>query len=239
MTRHIQKSNEKRFLELFLKIKSYNYRITDTDNEPPDFTLTNNFTNDSIGVELSEFFNDYSQKGSSTQREQSHLDKTIKSLNDFVMEKYSELNLTFTLTYKHTNDKIIDFGFEDIKLKIIEFEPFINNRGVNNTKTKNFEQIWYEKLNLDTSVRTVAITDYNSIDENSIVSIIKKKTTLQKNWSSKYSEKWLLIHSGHSFSNIHNIPTKFEFNYEEFKMDWNKIYFMSPTSNEIVELLSL
>jgi hypothetical protein len=115
MTRHIQKSNERRFLELFLNIKSYNYRINDTENEPPDFKLTNDFTNDSIGVELSEFFNDYSQKGSLTQREQSHLDKTIKSLNDFVMEKYSELNLTFTLTYKHTNDKIIDFGFEDIK----------------------------------------------------------------------------------------------------------------------------
>lgn len=239
MTRVSQKKKERYHLDNFLKTISTHSDFSIEEDEKPDFTLIDESNHKIIGIELIEFFNDYKDNGSLSKREQTHLDKIYNSLNKFINERYPESDLSFTLTYRHTNDKNIDFDFETIKRKIIELEPFEELKGVNHTMTKNLVQIVYEKNNKKSSLTFISITDYNPIDENSIISIIKNKTELQKSWDSKYGEKWLLIYSGFSFSNIHTKPNRFEFNYNEFNKNWDRIYFLFSTSNEVVDLMTL
>jgi hypothetical protein len=239
MTRVSQKRKERYHLDIFLKTISTHSDYLIKEYEKPDFILVDDSSDKIIGIELSEFFNDYKDNGSLSKREQTHLDKIYDSLNKFINERYPESDLSFTLTYRHTNDKNIDFDFELIKRKIIELEPFEELKGVINSRTKNFVQIVYEKLNRKSSLTFLSQTDYNHINEDSIISIIKNKTELQNSWDSIYREKWLLIYSGFSFSNIHTKPNRFEYNYNEFKGNWDRVYFLFSTSNEVVDLLTL
>ena len=208
------------------------------ENEKPDFILSLN--KHTIGVELTEFFNDNSKSGSKRKREESHLEKMKKKTRSYLDENYSHLSILVSITYKHTSDKLIDFDFNTVK-KIIDDNIYFDDiTCVIEVQTKNLEQIVMTKNKSGKpGLETYTITDYKRFNENILNNIIKNKTQLQNIWTNGFDQKILLIHTGFDFSNILNLPNTFNFNYKEYEENWDKIYLFSPTQEKSLNLFDL
>lgn len=115
MTRLNQKQKELNILNLFLQFNEFESKYIVQENEQPDFILIDKINRSKTGVEITEFFNDYSKKGSFDNQENQHLNKVFNETKKFIKENYLNENLKFTLTYRHTEDKKLDFNFESIK----------------------------------------------------------------------------------------------------------------------------
>jgi len=237
MTRIKQKAIEYENLVLFLKSKSWFENFEIKESECPDFILTEKATNINIALEITEFFNDYSKKGSNDQREYNHLSNVTDQTRKYIKEKFKNKKLKFYLTYKLTNDKSIDFNFNMIKKYLDEFYSSDLKKNTIVINSKNLEKIVIEESNLEPEFCTLAVTGNNPIDENTLKKHIVDKIIKQKKWKGNFNEKWLLIHTGNGFSNNFNKPKKLETNFCEFKSNWDKIFLMFPTKNgESIEL---
>jgi hypothetical protein len=238
MTRLNQKQKELNILNLFLKFNEFESKYIVQENEQPDFILIDKINRSKTGVEITEFFNDFSKKGSYDNRENKHFNKVFNETKEFIKENYLNENLEFTITYRHTEDKLLDFNSESIKKIMIENEPFENDVQTIKINSKNLEQIVVKKKEGDSCLISLSITDYNKINEETIQCYIETKSELQKKWNFEFDKKWLIIHTGYEFSNNFNNPKELKNDYGYYKNYWDKIYLMFPTEKgESIELL--
>lgn len=177
------------------------YSYSQLDNDPPDFLLNKGKQN--IGCEVTEFFNDYDEKGAISKRSESiYADIHNKIRQKLLVE--IPIGYFFTINYKpkilvHVNkeeesDKVIQILRNNLDNKFI--------KGISDS----VNDITIKKIS---NRKTLAIRSagqrFVEPTEKIVENIIKSKIDDLVNWPSDIKEKWLLIHFGKSDPNIYSV----------------------------------
>ena len=222
---------EKLTLERYLTASKQSYNIK--QHETPDFILEKN--GKIIGCEITEYYPDYSKKGSNTRKRESYLKKLHEKIETKLIEKFPKEYL-FTINYKATSNikSKINLEVEVEKIHKLISEN-IDLRYLNNPSPNINSVIIDKQVNLSTKIIFMLFSDFKPFKKEYIDPIIKEKTKLLKRWNQKFNQKWLIISIGLSMSSDLNIDD-FEKS-DNIKLDeWDKIILLDIHFSKYVEI---
>ena len=228
-----KKKKEREILNLWLE--KFNYKYSPIPIDPPDFKIKTE--SGILGVEITEYYPDYEKKGSALKKEYAHLNKVWDKTRALLKAKYPYYSIF--INYYHSPDKKIKFKYEDIENYLNKHINDKTEREVVDIREGNIERIVIEKKDRESGLNTMAITDYNKFNENTLREIIKDKTNLQENWRNSFNQKILLIHTSLDFSNNINCPKKLTSDFTEFNMYWDKIFMLFQVQSNDWEFLAI
>ena len=229
-----QKKNfERKYLNVWIENRFKQTEITVMDYEKPDFIIKSDKI--SYGVEVTEFYNDYSKNGSISKREQKHLDRVWFETKRYLKENHPYHRVV--INYRHTKDKKIDFNGKDI-LRILDSNiNYVSPITVVRPENINLVQIRIEIKCHPLGLNCYSITDYNEFKESSLIKIIEEKTKKKKLWKDNYNLSVLIIHTSLDFSNNINPPKEFVEDYNVYDLYWDEIVLIFQTNVEEFKLI--
>jgi hypothetical protein len=188
------KEIERLSVEKYLKASNQYYEIEDF--ESPDFILRGN--GNEIGCEVTEFYPDYSPKGSTLRKRESYLNDFHQKLKLSLLNQYPK-GFSFDLSYKPTGSKKCS-NDEEVESVCLNIQKNINSRLINNPST-NISRIFIRRIeDIPTRITQMIFSDYAHPKAEWFKPIIVAKTNKMKKWNGIYDYKWLIISTGLSRS---------------------------------------
>lgn len=226
---------ERKYLNYWIENRFNQTKITVVDYEKPDFIIMSDET--SYGVEVTEFYNDYSKNGSLSKKEQKHLERVWFETKRYLKENHPYHRVS--INYRHTKDKKIDFNGKDI-IRILDSNiNYVSPIIVVRPENINLVQIRIEIKSHPSGLNCYSTTDYNRFKESSLIEIIDEKTKKKKLWKDNYNMSVLLIHTSLDFSNNINPPIQFVEDYSDYYSEWDDIILIFQINVKEVKLMSL
>jgi len=188
------KKLEKLAVEKYLKASNQSYKIEDF--ESPDFILK--AKGREIGCEVTEFYPDYTKKGSSLRKRESYLNELHQKIRAQLLEEYPR-GYSFSISYKPTVSQRSSIDSEVDLVNLIVKEN-IESRLVNDPSA-NIRRIFIRKIGgFPTQIPLMIFSDDVLPKVEWFIPIIEAKTELIKKWNGTYNHKWLVISIGLSRS---------------------------------------
>jgi hypothetical protein len=225
------KEIERLAVEKYLQASDQSYEVEDF--ESPDFILRGE--GKKIGCEVTEFYPDYSPKGSDLRQRKRYLNNFHQKLKTKLLEYYSQgytigINYKPYMSEKSSTDLEVESVFFNIKQSI-------NLRYINDP-SKNIRGIFFHKIgDFPTLISQMIASDDITPKAEWLIPMIESKTKLMQNWNSTFSEKWLIISIGPSrtgYISINRIKNLDSVKY----ILWNKIILIDIHFADYIEIKS-
>jgi hypothetical protein len=225
------KEIERLAVEKYLQASDQSYEVEDF--ESPDFILRGK--GKKIGCEVTEFYPDYSPKGSDLRQRERYLNNFHQKLKTKLLEYYPQgytigINYKPYMSEKSSTDLEVESVFFNIKQSI-------NLRYINDP-SKNIRGILIHKIgDFPTLISQMIASDDITPKAEWLIPMIESKTKLMQNWNSTFSEKWLIISIGPSragYISINRIKNLDSVKY----ILWNKIILIDIHFADYIEIKS-
>lgn len=225
------KEIERLAVEKYLQASDQSYEVEDF--ESPDFILRGE--GKKIGCEVTEFYPDYSPKGSDLRQRKRYLNNFHQKLKTKLLEYYPQgytigINYKPYMSEKSSTDLEVESVFFNIKQSI-------NLRYINDP-SKNIRGILIHKIgDFPTLISQMIASDDITPKAEWLIPMIESKTKLMQNWNSTFSEKWLIISIGPSrtgYISINRIKNLDSVKY----ILWNKIILIDIHFADYIEIKS-
>ena len=215
-----KKKLERKYLNVWVENQFNQNEITVTCSEKPDFIIKSDEI--SYGVEVTEFYNDYSKKGGSlSKREQKHLDGVWLEIKNYLKENHPYHSVV--INYKHTKDDKSGFNGKDLIGILDSNINYVSPTTLVRPDKKNIVQISIEIKCHPSGLSCYSITDYNGFMESTLIKIIDEKTELKNLWKEVYHQRVLIVYTSLDFSNNINPPKGFIEDYSKYYSEWDDI----------------
>ena len=224
-----KKEIEEIVLKSYLKLSRENFKIKPF--ESPDFILINDL-NEIIGLEVTEFYQDYSEDGSEVMKRTKYIDRLHQKLRRLIINNFPK-GYYFNVEYRYSENLNIDNEVNEINSIILN----LNDQKKINNPSSSIKSLRI-KYNPDISFTRVVLSSRSNYQEtsiNSIEEIVKKKAKVANKWFLKYPENWLLIVSGLSRASDLNIKELKDLESID-KHGWNKIILFDIFSSSFTKL---
>lgn len=230
-----KKDLERKYLNLWIKNQFNSDELIVYDYETPDFILKRGES--LYGIEVTEFYNDYSKNGSLYKKQQKHLDKVWSEIKVYLQENHPYHRVT--ITYNRTKNTNIDFNEYDI-VRILESNiNYVSPLTVVKPDKTNLLQVTIEIKCHQSGLVCLSMTDYNGFDELSLIKIIDEKSEIKKFWDNSYNKSILVIHTSLDFSNNINPPKNLLEDYSRYNSFWDGIFLMFHTNVEEFKIINV
>lgn len=229
-----KKEKERLALNRYLKASGQLFEFDDF--ESPDFILK--VDNKSIGCEVTEFYPDYTSKGSESRKRENYLNNLHNELRSKLLEQYP-IGFSFTVSYKPNCSGRIGIKSE-VKAVIGKLQNLIDYDIVDNlfinVTSVNVRGVFISRIgDFSSRVSLIIFSDYQEPKNEWIETIVESKAALLQKWKDKYTQNWLLISIGLSRSGdvtLNRIKDLKKLNIKT----WDKVILIDINLNNYVEI---